>query len=56
MSGQSAALSLKEAKAMQVAIQHPSSNEKVSGGPAGKGGEGGSNNIICSKAAHQGKG
>lgn len=52
MSGQSAHLSLEEAKKMQVAIQHPSSHERTHGGK--KSGGGSTHTNICTKVAHQG--
>lgn len=52
MSGQSASLSLKEAKAMQECIQHEGSHAKKAGGP-GKEGKGGKT-PIDKKVSHQG--
>lgn len=46
MSGQSASLSLEEARKMQVAIQHPKSQAKESSK--------GSDENICTKVKHQG--
>ena len=48
MAGQSASLSLKEAREMQNRIQHSGSQAKSQG----KGGEGPN---ICTKVSHQGK-
>jgi hypothetical protein len=53
MSGQSASLSLKEAKAMQECIQHPGSHALSHGG-AKKGGSKKGGTPIDSKVAHQG--
>jgi len=52
MSGQSASLSIAEAKAMQECIQHSGSHSKIAGGPH-KGGKGGT--PLDKKVAHQGK-
>lgn len=53
MSGQSANLSLKEAKAMQECIQHEGSHAKKAGGPQKAGGKGGKT-PIDKKVSHQG--
>ena len=52
MSGQSAALSLEEARKMQNAIQHPSS--QAAPGKQGGGKTGISHENICTKVKHQG--
>jgi len=53
MSGQSASLSIKEAKAMQECVQHPGSQAGKVGGP-GKGGKKEGHTPIDKKVSHQG--
>lgn len=53
MAGQSAHLSLEEARKMQIAIQHPSSHERTHGGKKSTGSM--SHTNICTKVEHQGK-
>lgn len=52
MAGQSANLSLEEARKMQIQIQHPQSHSKTHGGKEGK--KGMSHENICTKVKHQG--
>lgn len=54
MSGQSASLSLKEAKAMQECIQHPGSHALSHGGKKSAGSTKKGGTPIDQKVAHQG--
>lgn len=53
MAGQSAHLSLEEARKMQIAIQHPQSHSRDHGSGSGKK-KGMSHENICTKVKHQG--
>lgn len=54
MSGQSASLSLKEAKAMQDCVQHPGSHALNHGSSGGGGGSKKGGTPIDKKVSHQG--